>query len=88
MKDFRHTGTPHRVVTHRVRKVYSTYKNVYESPDTGIRQRALVGEATVEITLTVDLDGIVAELGDRAWNNKSKRARFMHGLIVVEARKI
>lgn len=84
---------PNRVVTHRVRKIYGRYKKVTEEGKTergtfSSTKTVKVGEDEVEVTLTVDLDAIVYQIGDRAWHNKSGRAKFMKGAVFVEARKI
>lgn len=82
---------PNRVVTHRARKSYDRTEKRREDTASGRGfsiTTVKVGEDEVEVTVTVDLDAIIYRLGDRAWHNRSGRSRFLHGCVIVEARKI
>lgn len=59
----------------------------YRRDDAGESHRVRI-VSVGDVTVSVDLAAILSMLGDRALNNKSGKARFMKGAVLVTARNV
>lgn len=67
--------TTHRIVIPRRERIAGTW------------EYKIVGEDHVIVHLEIDVEQIAAQLGRKAWRNKSKRAVLGHELVTVEVRR-
>lgn len=54
----------------------------------GIRRSVEIDTKDYRVTLLVDADAILRNLGPRAINNKAGKTRYMHGALIVEAKAV